>query len=234
MSPNKRTLAVRLLLLAACCMPLIVKAAMITWATGPHYNGPNGFNAILTNGSLVEAINLDNLLVGDRTVDPVGINVTFVPDPSKLPQSIFSSGSPGTNDSNWNSIVNDTDWSSNDGVIIDFFTGLTVGDRYQVQLFASDIRSCCASRVQFFSDGLGNISPSFTQSTFTSIVGTFTADAAGQALGLFASPGSDPILEAYVLLNTTNTTIPEPATLALFGFGLAGFGVAFRRRTLAI
>jgi len=92
---------------------------------------------------------------------------------------------------------------------------------YQLQLFASDARELWSSRVQYFSDGLGNDSPSFTQNTFTSIVGTFEADAETQDLGLFAEPGSDTILEAYVL-----RLVPEPSTLPLASFGhlsLLGF-----------
>ncbi len=98
---------------------------------------------------------------------------------------------------------------------------LTVGRVYQLQLFASDAREPWGSRVQYFSDGLGNNSPSFTQNTFTSIVGTFEADAETQDLGLFAEPGSDPILEAYVL-----RLVPQPSTLPLASFGhlsLLGF-----------
>lgn len=201
-------------------------AAAISWETGPTYNGASGFLAISTKGILVEAVNADDPnTVGNLTVDPGGINITFTPDNTKLPNSIFSSGSPGTTDANWNTIVDQTDWSSNNGVVNNFLTGLEVGKVYQLQLFASDARGCCGSRVQFFSDGQGNNSPSFTQNTFTSIIGTFTADATTQDLGLFANPGSDPILEAYVL-----RAIPEPTSAVLCLIGVAGLTARRRRQ----
>ena len=58
-----RTTAVLLGLAAA----LPVSAADISWSTGPTFNGPNGHLGILTNGSLVEAINLVQCLSNAHT-----------------------------------------------------------------------------------------------------------------------------------------------------------------------
>lgn len=69
-----RTTAVLLGLAAA----LPVSAADISWSTGPTFNGPNGHLGILTNGSLVEAINLAGAPGALLTVDPSGLNITSV------------------------------------------------------------------------------------------------------------------------------------------------------------
>src|SRR4051812_12829750 len=78
-------------------------AASITWSLAPNYDGPNGFEAILTNGSLVVAYDLGSAT--PQTVDPTGINITFTPiDHPAFTSFIFSSGSPGSTDAAWNSI----------------------------------------------------------------------------------------------------------------------------------
>jgi hypothetical protein len=88
---------------------------------------------------------------------------------------------------------------------------LTPGREYQIQLFASDARGCCSTRTQFFTDGAGNNSPTFTQGTFTSIVGTFTADASFQNIGISASSNA-PILDAFVVRDVTAASGGAPVT----------------------
>jgi len=215
-APASRSFAVAFVatLLAAAAA---ASAAPISWQLGPTFNGPNGFQAIQTNGTLVEAGNLGS----EAPLMVSGIN--FVPV-DKLNQGFFGSGSPGTSNANWNTIIDSTDWHGTNVVLPNFFTGLIPGNTYQAQLFASDSRTCCGFRTQFFSDGLGNNSPTITQNTFTSVIGTFTADAATQALGLTAFQ-NNPILNAYVL---RDVTMPEPASAALLA--LASVALLRRRR----
>ncbi|MGD1806598.1 PEP-CTERM sorting domain-containing protein [Dapis sp. BLCC M126] len=213
-----------------------VEAASITWSNGPNFGGVEGFESIDTTGSLVEAVNLGR--TGPLTVDPTGLNITFTPE-DKLGAYFFMSGSPSSNDSAWNTIINEADFNGFNGTFDNFFTDLTVGQTYQVQLFASDTRlgGNIPTRTQYFHDGLGNQSSTFLQSSFTSIIGTFTADATTQSLGISASSngigGNDPILSAYVLRDITptenTTSVPEPtSTLALLG--AAGTGLLASRR----
>ena len=161
------------------------------------------------------------------------MNITFTPE-DKLGGPFITSGSPGSNDSAWNTIINEVDFNTFNGTFNNFFTDLTVGQTYQVQLFASDARKGfnIPTRTQFFHDGLGNQSSTFLQSSFTSIIGTFTADATTQSLGILAS-SNNPILNAYVLRDITptenTTSVPEPtSTLALLG--VVGTGLLANRK----
>jgi len=206
---RRRSLVLGSVAVGALLLPAgLLSAAPITWSPGPTFNGPNGFQAIQTNGSLLEAANLGSS--GPLTVDPGGVNVTFSPA-NKLNQGFFGSGSPGSTDANWNTIINQTDWNNTNVTLNGFLSGLTVGRSYQLQLFASDARGCCSGRTQFFHDGLGNNSPTFVQGTFTSTIGTFAADNANQAVGFNAS-SNNPILNAYVLRDVSPVIPITPGT----------------------
>jgi hypothetical protein len=189
------------------------EAAVITWQVGPNFSGSTGFQAISTNGSLVEAVNLANPADGPLTVDPSGLNITFTATDAKLNQGAFGSGSPGSTDAAWNSIINSTDWAGGSPLIPNFFSGLTVGQQYQVQLFASDTRGGGDSAATLsFRDEFNNFSPGVVAGSFTSVLGTFTANATTQTLGVSSSTNA--ILNAYVL-----RAVPEPASLGLLAAG---------------
>lgn len=85
--------------------------------------------------------------------------------------------------------------------------GLTTGRTYQVQLFASDDRSCCSSRTQKWSDsdsdGGGNESGSFNHGHSTSTIGIFTADGPTKLIYGHGVGQSQSILNAYVLRDIT-------------------------------
>jgi hypothetical protein len=69
---------------------------------------------------------------------------------------------------------------------------------------------------------------SLTQSTaFTTFTYTFVGDGSTQSI-YFEGSGGDNI--GMLLDNVSISSVPEPATLALFGLGLAGFGFARRRK----
>jgi hypothetical protein len=106
-------------------------------------------------------------------------------------------------------------------------SGLTIGNSYQVQLFASDDRPVTGARTQRYGDGLGNFSDTFAQNTSSYVIGTFTADASGTQSILIegvSNPGRQ-LLSGYVL---RATAVPEPSSAALLGLG--ALTLALRRR----
>jgi hypothetical protein len=210
-------------------VPLAASAASITWTEGPQFNGPNGHEGILTNGTLVEAVNLRAQSGGTIVVDPGGLNITFSNVNSDFFTLSFGSATGGGNsDAGWASILSTFEWQAGSNVVAaSFLSGLTVGTQYQLQLFAARNDNCCG-RTHSFGDGAGNVSASYGDNSYTSVVGTFTADAATQTIEFFDST-RNPYLNAYVLRDLT-APIPEPGTWALMLAGLAGLGALARRR----
>ena len=74
----------------------------------------------------------------------------------------------------------------------------------------------------------GSTATSFTPSTaFTNNFLQFTATASAGTISYIGSTASNSV---SALDNLAISTVPEPATLALFGAGLAGLGALHRRR----
>jgi hypothetical protein len=110
------------------------------------------------------------------------------------------------------------------------FSGLTVGNTYQVQFFTSDMRSATDNRYVEFDDGLGNLSDRVTQRHGYSTVGSFVADGVSQvitATGYTTVGGSTTTAVAINALQIREiAVIPEPASLV---FLLLGGLVCWRR-----
>lgn len=209
------------------------QAANITWATGPAFNGPNGHLGILTNGTLVQAVNLNGAGGTDFTVGS-GVNITFDSVNSPFFTTNFGSATGGGNtDAGWAAILSTFEWQSGANVTApSFLSGLTTGNVYQVQLFTSRNDGCCG-RTHWYGDGNGNISTAKGDQSYLSVVGTFTADTATQTIEFFDS-SLNPYLNAYVLRDLT-PAIPEPGTYAMMlaGLGLLGFTVRRRKQEAA-
>jgi len=220
-------------LIAAAALPSAF-AAEIDWALGPSFGGALGHQGILTNGTLVEAIDLGADTGGLVTVDPTGLNLTF----TRLNSPFFSTpfadsafGFPNNiGDAGWKAIINTAEYSNGDVSAPSFLSGLTVGQTYQVQFFSGRSYPGLGGRLLKYGDGLGNFSPevSMGQNVFTSIVGTFVADAATQHI-VFDESVNTPSLNAYVLRAVS--PVPEPGTLALMLAGAGVLGSLLRRVT---
>ncbi|GAB4121639.1 MAG: hypothetical protein Fur0014_21310 [Rubrivivax sp.] len=224
----RHTLAIAALLAAGAA-----PAAQITWTTGPTFGGANGHLGILTNGTLVEAIDLGGT-GAPITVDPTGLNLTFTRVDSPFFLLSFADSNFGypnnIGDVGWKAVIDTAEYQG--GVVSrpTFLSGLTPGRTYQVQFFSGRSYPGLNGRLLKYGDGLGNFSPevSMGQNLFVSMVGTFVADAATQHI-VFQENANNPTLNAYVLRDVT-APIPEPGTWALM---LAGLAVTARlaRRT---
>lgn len=189
-----------------------VQAATVFLEPGPSFDGPDGFEAISTNGALVEAVNFStthDVIV----VDAGGSSIAFVPSDDFTPNTAISHGSPGSTDPGWNAVIDEGDEQVSLYRTL-VLSGLEVGVGYQVQLFSADPRVCCAHHeVEIFDSiasgpgglEIGNRLQAFRKDSYTSIIGTFRADAVTQEIVISGTVGGPHLLNAYVL-----RALPEP------------------------
>jgi len=161
-------------------------AASITWDPVSDTTDPA---VIITDGSLVEAIN------GSRTAGVVTVNgVNFSPSDTLLPTNAASVAlsSQTTLDPGFDELLNTVEFGGGTATSITVGGGALVsGQTYTIQVFFTDLRSCCSGRVMTYGDGEGNtvdVTASGVPGTFGQFAtGTFIADGTNQTLSLTAN-----------------------------------------------
>lgn len=162
------------------------QAAPIVWQAAQDTVNPTSID---TTGELIEAIN-GTSLGGVVTIN--GVN--FTASDSMLPNTAVAIGLNGsqTLDPGLDQFLNNVDYGGGPSTSITVGNGsLLVGQSYRIQIFFTDLRSCCSSRVMSFGDGQGgsvDITASGSPGTFgQNAIGTFTADGTSQAISLVAN-----------------------------------------------
>ena len=161
-------------------------AASITW---DPVSDTTDLAVIITDGSLVEAIN------GSRTAGVVTVNgVNFSPSDTLLPTNAASVAlsSQTTLDPGLDDLLNTVEFGGGTATSITIGGGALVsGQTYTIQVFFTDLRSCCSGRVMTYGDGEGNtvdVTASGAPGTFGQFAtGTFIADGTNQILSLNAN-----------------------------------------------
>ena len=197
------------------------QAAPITWTTGPtptldesaisltgtlshagRWGAPNG------STSLAVPVGSESIIFqNSASAGALGVNNASASGGSYTNGDVWIP--PGATDANFNSIM---DGSAPDGdnpkVVI--IGGLVVGKNYQIQLFASDDRSCCSTRTMEWSDnsadGVGHETATFTLGSSSYVIGTFTADATSQTIYARGVAQPQNYANAYVLRDLSPDT----------------------------
>jgi hypothetical protein len=216
------------------------------------WNAPltiSGGSDVSTAGTVVgtwapgdDAYNPDSLPVNGVTFNAYGSGPfnSFVSS-SGIDDHYTGYNSPGTADSNYNTILQAAVYSNGSSISLTW-GGMTAGDTYLLQFWVQDGRnSTTAERSETLTGG-ANTSAALAYGSGASgpgqyILGTFVADGTGtETLALNAFGGADigPSAQVNLLQLRDITPAPEPSTVAFLaaGFGLMALGFRRDNRTV--
>ncbi|MGC6567836.1 MAG: CotH kinase family protein [Akkermansiaceae bacterium] len=184
----------------------VLQAAPIVWEASADTVDPS---SVLTVGSLVEAVNGTGN-GGNVTVNGVG----FSPSDSLLssPAANVALSAQSTLDPGLDSLLNSVDFGGGTSTSITVGGGALVpGQAYVIQVFFTDLRSCCSGRVMTYGDNEGNtvdVAASGGLGSFGQFAtGAFVADGPSQTITLATNGFGNAHLNAYQIRSAT--PLPE-------------------------
>ncbi|WP_290745983.1 hypothetical protein [Haliea sp.] len=194
-------------------------SAPITWSGAQNTAGAAD---VVVSGNLIEAVNAGPSNAGSVTVN----GVVFANSAALLPQSttINPLGGASTGDANYDLLLGRFDFGGGTSRSLNIGGGnLLSGMSYIVQVWYTDLRSCCSGRTMTFGDGLGNnvnLNAS-ARGLGQFAVGQFTAGGASQTLSLASNGFGNVHITAYQVREVEPVSeVPVPGPLFLIGLGL--------------
>ena len=203
---------------AAIAGGAIASGSPVNWEGVSDLQTPEDLN---TQGVLIEAFNASPN-AGAVTVG----GVTFSSTNSLLPNAAIPTALSGqtTPDPGFTELLTTLDYGGGTSTTIQLGNGnLVVGQSYRLQLFFTDLRSCCSGRVMTYGDGQGNsvnLNASGSPGSFgQTVTGTFVASGANQTLTLATNGFGNAHLTGYQIRTAAsppsiNSFIATPALIA--------------------
>jgi hypothetical protein len=233
-------------LISLLALNTYAQSSQITWSSAQYISGDSD---ISTMGSLFGTWSpyLENTGGSGITANGVTFVANDLPDfsvASYFTATYTGFGSPGTSDSNYNTLLEGAQFSDNGTGGTFSFGGLTAGNTYQVELWVEDTRNIGNRRWENLYEN--NYGDSGTSSALTFPgdgsspdlgqydIGTFVANSTGTETINFetwCSVSGNQCAQVNLFQVRDLTPVPEPTTLALLAGGGAMMLFRFRRRS---
>lgn len=220
--------------------------AQIMWSSPQYISGTSD---VSTAGTLFGTWSpyLENTGGSGIAVNGVTFVANDLPDfsvPSYFTSTYTGFGSPGTSDSNYNTLLEGSQFSANGTGGTFSFGGLTAGDSYQVELWVEDTRNIGNRRWENLYENTYGDSGTSAAITFPADgsspdvgqyeIGTFLANSTGTETINFetwSSVGGNQCAQVNLFqVRDITAPVPEPSTLALMAGGGIMMLLGFRRR----
>ncbi len=212
-------------------------AADITWNAPVLIAGASDVN---TSGTVFgtwapgdDAYDPDNHPINGVTFNAYGSLPGLTVNASGL-DHYTSFNNPWTPDTDYNNLLRAAVFNWNTDPIVVGWNGMTVGHTYLLQVWVNDARSI--DRTVTITGGANTsltlqIAPVPT-GPGQYIIGEFIADGSG-AQTITLTPGGNYGTQINLLQVRDITSVPEPSTLAVLGFGAGALFLGFRRKAVA-